>query len=251
MIKRTSTLLFGIAAILTHTSCSTTEQNTENATVTPPPVQVSGAMRNVMWKGELQGTIALDTIQPKEHLYGLGPIEYLAGELLVTDGKIYQSKVLTDSTMKVEEVQQVKAPFFVYGNVPQWYEHSLPDSIQSIKQLEIYLDQVTQNNQRPFAFRLVGEVDSATIHIVNLPEGTKVSSPDEAHQGQVNYQLANEQVEITGFFSTEHKAVFTHHDTYLHMHLITADKTKMGHLDAVKLKGIVKLYLPEQSETNL
>lgn len=42
-------------------------------------VQVVGAMRNVMWKGELQGTIALDTIENKEHLYGLGPVEFLAG----------------------------------------------------------------------------------------------------------------------------------------------------------------------------
>ncbi|MEJ8800408.1 acetolactate decarboxylase [Pontibacter sp. H249] len=249
MINKQVMQLLGLAGILGFISCSTSDQHAETAVATATPVQVTGAMRNVMWKGELQGTIALDTIQPKEHLYGLGPMEYLAGELLVADGKVYQSTVLTDSTMKVEEVQQAKAPFFVYGNVPQWHEQALPDSIQSIKQLENYLDQVTQNSQRPFAFRLKGEIQSATIHIVNLPEGTKVSSPDEAHQGQVNYQLDNEQVEIVGFFSTEHKAVFTHHDTYLHMHLITADKTKMGHLDEVKLRsGVIKLYLPEQSE---
>lgn len=72
-----------------------------------------------------------------------------------------------------------------------------------------------------------------------------VSSPDEAHQGQKNYTLYNEQSEIIGFFSTEHKAIFTHHDTYLHMHLITADRQKMGHLDDVRFKkGTMMLYLP-------
>jgi acetolactate decarboxylase len=43
---------------------------------------VAGAMKNVMWKGQLFGTIDLDTIFNKQHLYGLGPVEYLTGELL-------------------------------------------------------------------------------------------------------------------------------------------------------------------------
>jgi acetolactate decarboxylase len=96
-------------------------------------------------------------------------------------------------------------------------------------------------------FKLIGAVEQATIHIVNLPKGSKVSSPDEAHQGQKNYKLKNEQCEIIGFFSTEHKAIFTHHDTYLHMHLMTTDRQKMGHLDDVFFKkGTLKLYLPTE-----
>ena len=105
-------------------------------------------------------------------------------------------------------------------------------------------NQITKISKRPFIFKLEGIIEKATIHIVNLPKGSKVSSPDDAHQGQINYHLQNEQVEIIGFFSTEHKAILTHHDTFLHMHLITKDKTKMGHLDEVLLKNGIKLYLP-------
>ena len=96
-------------------------------------------------------------------------------------------------------------------------------------------------------FHLAGTVEEATIHIVNLPKGSTVSSPDEAHEGQINVDLSNEQADIVGFFSTEHKAIFTHHDTFLHMHLMTTDKQKMGHLDDVMLKkGTMKLYLPTE-----
>jgi len=70
-----------------------------------------------------------------------------------------------------------------------------------------------------------------------------VSSPAEAHQGQTNYYLNNEEVEIVGFFSTEHQGVFTHHDSFLHMHLITKDKSLMGHLDELELDKVT-LYLP-------
>ena len=43
-------------------------------------------MKNVMWKGELHGNLKLDTISNKTNLYGLGPVEYLAGEILIIDG---------------------------------------------------------------------------------------------------------------------------------------------------------------------
>ena len=96
-------------------------------------------------------------------------------------------------------------------------------------------------------FKLAGTVEQATIHIVNLPKGSKVTSPEEAHKGLTNYHLTNEQSEIIGFFPTEHKAIFTHHDTYLHMHLISTDRKKMGHLDEVLFKkGTMTLYLPTE-----
>lgn len=219
-------------------------------TVTQPAkneVIIVGAMKNVMWKGELSGIINLDTISNKEHLYGLGPVEFLRGEVLIVDGVCYRSSVVTDSTMKVEETFRLKAPFFGYTHIEKWTEQALPDSIQTIQQLEEFLDLQTKNSKRPFMFRLTGVVESASIHIVNLPAGSKVSSPAEAHVGQRNYPVSNERAEIIGFFSTEHKTIFTHHDTFLHMHLITVDRQKMGHLDEMLLtKGTMTLYLPAE-----
>ena len=234
------TILFGLAVLIL-TNCQSTAQKTNNE------VKIVGAMKNVMWKGQLYGNIKLDTISNKQHLYGLGPIEYLTGEILVIDGKSYKSTVLTDATMKVEETYDIKAPFLGYANIEKWTMQNLPDSVQTNQQLETYLDKISKSSKRPFLFKLTGVVETATIHIVNLPKGSTVSSPDEAHKGQTNFPLENEPVEIVGFFSTEHKAIFTHHDTFLHMHLITKDRKKMGHLDPLLLKkGTGKLYLPAE-----
>jgi len=208
-------------------------------------VTIVGAMKNVMWKGELEGTIRFDTISNKRRLYGLGPEGYLTGELLINDGKSYVSRVTSDSTMVVEKTFEVSAPFFVYATVQEWDTISLPKTIKSIKDVETFIDTKTAEYKRPFAYKLSGKVVYAMIHIQNLPEGTKVSSPDEAHQGQVNYTLENETVDIIGFFSTAHKGVFTHHDSFVHMHLITKDEQKMGHLDALEIDEM-KLYLPKK-----
>ncbi|MBN8651508.1 MAG: acetolactate decarboxylase [Cytophagales bacterium] len=208
-------------------------------------VKVVGAMKEVMWKGKLSGTIDLDTLSNKQHLFGLGPVEYLAGEILIIDGKAYRSTVLTDSTMKVEETYAIKAPFFAYANIMNLTQVILPDSIQSAQQLEQFLERTTKKQNRPVLFRFTGEIEQATIHVVNLPKGSTVTSPDEAHQGQRNFVLAHQLVEIVGFFSTAHKGIFTHHDTYLHMHLITSDRQKMGHLDEVRFKkGTIMISHP-------
>jgi acetolactate decarboxylase len=146
--------------------------------------------------------------------------------------------------MIVQKTFDTAAPFFVYANVNDWEIIDLPKEIKNIKDVELLIDQKTKDRKRPFAFKLIGKVESAIIHIQNLPPGTAVSSPAEAHQGQVNYSLGSEEVEIIGFFSTEHQAVFTHHDTYVHLHLMTKDESKMGHLDEVVFDEM-KLYLPK------
>ncbi len=208
-------------------------------------VKIVGMMKDVMWKGKLFGNIDLDTISNKQHLFGLGPVEYLAGEILIVDGKAYKSTVQNDSTMKVVETYSVKAPFFAYANISNWTELLLPDTIQSTQQLEQFLWRTLKNQNLPFLFRYTGEVEHATIHIVNLPKGATVSSPAEAHQEQRSFQVTNQHVDIVGFFSTTHKGIFTHHDSYLHMHLITSDKQKMGHLDEVRFKkGMLKIGHP-------
>ena len=221
------------------------DQKKNNLNETYPDINIVGAMENVMWKGELNGIVNLDTISNKKELYGIGPVSYLTGELLINNGISYVSKVTSDSTMIVEKSYNVSAPFFVYANVNEWHEIELTSEIKTIQDIEKLVDEKTTNSKRPFAFKLSGKVSKAIIHIQNLPKGTKVSSPTEAHQGQTNYELNNESVEIIGFFSTEHKGIFTHHDSNIHLHLITKDESKMGHLDELEIENM-KLYLPKK-----
>lgn len=192
-----------------------------------------GALKNVMWKGELFGTIHLDTIQNKNHLYGIGPLENLSGELMIFDGVSYKATVDGDD-MKVEESFDVRAPFFVYSNVSEWIELKWKKNIDNQHALEKYLVAKTKNKTQPFTFKLSGVISYAKIHLMNLPAGTKVNSPEDAHQHRVYYELENIEVDIIGYFSTMHQQIFTHKDSFIHMHLITKDRKKMGHIDEIK-----------------
>lgn len=222
---------------------STSSENIISNQETYPDVMIVGAMKNVMWKGELGSRIALDTIANKTALYGLGPVSYLTGELLINNGKAYVSSVTADTTMRVAQTFKTTAPFFVYGRVTQWKKIEIPANVKTVEDLEQFIDAKTTTSKRPFVFKVNGKVTNAVIHVQNLPKGTQVTSPDAAHRGQVDYRITNKEVEIIGFFSKVHQGIFTHHDSFLHMHLITKDGGKMGHVDKLDI-GTMKLFLP-------
>ena len=207
-------------------------------------VEHSGAMRNVMWKGELYATLKTDTLPDNRHLYGLGPVEGLKGEILILDGITYVSKIENDGSMKVNQEKQVGAPFFVYGRCDEWKQFPLTPSTVALADLEKLLDSISVTFTKPFLFRLTGQFPSAVIHVVNLPDGIKVTNPEMAHTNQSNFQLEKQEAEIVGFFSKEHSGVFIHHDSFVHCHLITSDKKQMGHLDALVIDpGLTTLWI--------
>lgn len=235
-VQKTELITLGLALIcLTFFSCDKTIPNEAVKTVS--------AMRRVMHSGDLKRKIRFDTMDLTD-TYGIGPVEDMRGEILLLDGVVFVSEVVDETSMKVKEDPETGAPFFVYSRVEAWELKDLPERVKTINHLEKYLDQETKDLPRPFAFKLEGKVKSALIHVQNLPPGTKVSSHEEAHQGQVKYPLTEEEVILLGFFSKKHQGIFTHHDSDVHIHLMTQDISKMGHLDELQMEDMV-LYLPK------
>jgi acetolactate decarboxylase len=233
----------GICCIILVYCCNSHAQRINQVTLAP--VTITGAMKDVMWKGELYGKISLDTIADKEHLYGFGPAENMTGEILIADGRCFEANVVSPVSMKVTETFHLKAPFFARCNIRKWTEQSLPDSVTDLQQLENYLIGISGGIDVPYLFKLGGTITTAAIHVLNMPAGTAVKSPEDTRKGTVVYKIKNEPVAVIGFFSTQHKTIFTHHDTFLHLHLLTNDHKKMGPLDAITFKpGAMKLYLP-------
>ena len=208
---------------------------------------IKGTMRAVMREGKLGPVISTDTLI-QTNLYGFGPMAYLRGELLVLDGKVYEAAVVNKKQMQVKKVGKATAPFFGFAHIASWQQVTIPDSVSDLTTLENYLNQTigtTNPNYNTF-FKLKAKAKEATIHLVNLPKGTKVSSPEQAHKGLVQYPITNQEVEILGFYSQQHQTIFTHHDTNLHLHLITADRKTMGHLETITFEPKqVQLFLPQ------
>ncbi len=194
------------------------------------PVIPTGAMRNTMFNGQLEGLIQLDSIA-KPGTYGIGPLAYLRGEVLLLDGIVFVSAVEKEQGMQVVQRTEVRAPFFVHQHVAEWTPVALPDSVVDLPTLDAYLTVRFADIGRPFAFLIHGIIASVDVHIVDVPMGSEVNGPDDAHRHNKAYHSEGRAMDIIGFFSTKHKAVFTHHDTNIHVHAITTERDWMGHVE--------------------
>ena len=189
-------------------------------------------MRNVMWLGDLEGKISTDSLNSNT-AYGLGPIEYLKGEILLFEGQTYISKVIDSLQHKVEQTESSRAPFFVYSTASDLREINIPQDDFTLKSTENLIDSLYNDYENPLLIRIDGMFDAITVHSVNLAEGSTVSSPDQAHQGLTKYDYENVSGSLIGFFSRKHKAVFTHHDGFFHAHFISDQRNILGHVDAI------------------
>jgi len=195
-------------------------------------IEIVGQMRDVMWKGDLTGKISTDSLS-YSNTYGLGPIEYLRGEVLLFEGQTFISEVIDSVTHQVTKTKSIKAPFFVYSKESNLNTISVAPSELSLQSTEELIDSLYSDYDKPLLVRIDGLFQEITIHSVNLPKGSAVASPDEAHQGLTKYNYKNLSGSIIAFFSRKHKAIFTHHDSFLHAHFISDDRNVMGHVDSV------------------
>ena len=215
-----------------------------------PIVKSVGSLENVMRRGALNATIDLDTVTARTNLFALGPVEGLRGELMVWDGVSYVSEVEGQGLNKVKRSYQVGAPFLVYCNVKNWKEFILKNTINNLGELQDEIQNLAKSNgfdlQTAFPFKISGLINEAEYHVILKDPEIKEHSHEIHKKSKVFYPISGKNADILGFYSQNHAGVFTHHDSFIHAHIITADRNKMGHLDGISINsGDVRVYLPD------
>lgn len=242
MLKYFILLLFTISI----SSCKT-----ENKESTNFKVEYNGALKNMMHKGDISSKVELKNFENIEHFYALGATENLKGEIQIFDGKPYNTMVI-DSTLTFDNSFDKKATLLVYASINKWKSFKIPENIVTYKELELYINQTAKDNQikvdEPFPFLLEGKPKYIDWHVINWKDGDTEHSHEKHISSGLNGRLNNKQVEMLGFYSDSHHAIFTHHTTNMHIHFKTVDNKLAGHVDGLKLEKGMILKLPNIQE---
>ncbi len=210
-------------------------------------VKHSGALRTIM-SGNIQAVISLDSLSNKKNLYALGAVDNLKGEIQIFNSKPSNSFVI-DGSLKIKDSYNLKAALLVYAEVEAWDSFQIEKS-KTKSELEEKIFKMAKSNginlEKPFPFLLEGNVASLDWHVINWNEGDTIHNHKKHKASGLNGTLRNTDVEILGFYSTKHKAVFTHHTTNMHMHFKTDDTATTGHVDDLLLNETITLKLPKQ-----
>ena len=211
-------------------------------------VEYKGALKNMMRKGDISAKVNLITFENTKNLYALGAIENLKGEIQIFDSKPFNTIVI-DSTLTFDNSFNKKATLLVYASVRKWKSIEIPNSVVTYEQLESYLEQSAKENNininEPFPFLIEGIIKSFDWHVINWKDGDTEHSHEKHKRSGPHGKIKDRQVEMLGFYSNSHHAIFTHHTTNMHIHVKTVDNKIAGHVDGLTLEKGMVLKLPD------
>ena len=210
-------------------------------------VEHYGALKNFMHKNDLSAKVSLSDFEGLEHTYALGALENLQGEILILNQEAYISTI-KDNQCIIDTTFQQKASLLVSAQVKKWESIPLKGRLNKAK-LEKEIEHAAQKAgldiEMPFPFRLEGTVERLQWHVIQWDLSDSVHTHQKHVESGINGEINQQDVEILGFYSKHHHAVFTHHSTNMHLHFITDDVKLAGHVDDITMKAKVTLFLPE------
>ena len=168
------------------------------------------------------------------HLYGLGPLEGVLGEVSIFGGvpsiaRVDRGAVVTTQTW------DARACFLVWAQVPVWLERAASAPIDDLAPAVLARAcEAGLAPDRPLPFRIRGVADTATYHVLDKRDGLP-HTPERHEEAKVRLTLAGAAVEVVGFHSRGHRGVFTPREADVHAHFRTADGRISGHLEAIRL----------------
>ena len=225
---RATMLLGAVAALAIASSCRST------ATGGPeiPRVDHLGSITEMLESGSTEGKFALAPLLGLKHLYAIGPLDGMRGELLVWDGTSFVARVAGD-TVAITTERDVKALFLVWSSVREWREVKVPDEARPLSAFEPWLGQAASRlglpDDRPFAFRVVGAVERAELHVLDHAPGAPLTTASH-EAAKKPFSVRQAPVQMLGFHSRNARGIYTPRDSNVHVHLRTTVGSTMGHV---------------------
>jgi acetolactate decarboxylase len=212
-------------------------------------------MRKIRQDKQVDASILIDTIKAK-NLYALGPVENLRGEIIVWNNNAFVAALTEDKQPYVQKnVKDLKAIFLVYADVEQWDTILLRQTqINSMSDLETFISRAAykQNidTSLAFPFQIYARAISGHGHIMFKDTSEKQITPQVLEKARTENLFSDQYIQMLGFYSQHHQSIFTHHDTYLHIHYRLRNKYQAGHLEQLKLDPNypIKLLFPKKDK---
>jgi len=219
----------------------------------PSQPQVWGSLRGMMQQGITDAGITLQDAMSGSHMWGLGAVQDLNGEITVMDSIVFLAHPISGQEAAVYQSSpsaDTRVALLVLAEVEAWNSYPIDRDINSQAHLEAWVaakaEQIGWSAQRVLPFRVIGKTSHLQLHVI---DGERLEDAGNSHQDHLATAIErvwkNTETELFGFRSLHHKTVFTHHDTTIHVHGVTADNSS-GHLDEVSFKaGACQLLLPQ------
>lgn len=193
-----------------------------------------GAQHAAVHDGDVESKIRVDELAREPHLFALGPVEGLHGEIIVVDGRGTIATV-ESGAFRTRDGLDVGAAFLVWTHAERWNREPLPEGTRTLDDVEKFLARVNEGaGAAPIAFRIEGRVKHLRFHVLRPPEHG-VRNAEDHEKSKVRGSIADRTVRMVGFYSGQHRGVFTPGTSDVHVHFVTEDGAFAGHVEEFEL----------------
>jgi acetolactate decarboxylase len=216
-----------------------------------PDVKFAGELRKIMLDADLSTKIRLDTI-PRQNLFAIGVVDSLQGEICIINGKSLVSSI-KDTYIKTDTSMNHGASMLVYTYVKNWKVVTIEQDVNGLEELELLVKRLASENgidaTRPFPFMAKTWIKNMSYQVIDWQSGV-------IHTSDTHSQFAHElwhsasTVMLAGFYSENHKGIYTSYDSKINVHAITSDPMTAGHLETIETFGKIAIYLPDNNSTS-
>lgn len=192
------------------------------------------SLLNGLMQGDYDGSVTVGELL-KHGDTGLGTFDQLDGEMIVINGEVFKAK--SDGTVE-KQPDDVKIPFSAVGFMDSDYTIDGLDGVQNIEELKKILDKaVNEQGKDKNAFYIIkidGEFDLA--HVRSVPKQEKPYRPlNEVSDEQKEYEYNNVKGTIVALYCPDY--VQGINMPGWHLHFITDERDKGGHMLDAKIKS--------------
>jgi acetolactate decarboxylase len=97
----------------------------------------------------------------------------------------------------------------------------------------------------PLTFLVRAPAADVTFHVLDKRDGLPHTAVLH-DRAKVRFQLAQEAVDVLGFYSQRHRGIFTPKDSDLHMHVRTLDGRASGHVERIAVAAGAVIAVPRK-----
>lgn len=205
-----------------------------------------GSMKEVSEDGGA-AKVNLAELKTTKHLYALGPLAKLRGEIVVWDSQPYEARAHAGN-IQVKSDWNESAALLVWSSVPKWRKTRVPPSVMSRKGLESWLHSMSGALQSPlqsqYPFLLRGKFLHINWHIINVKDDGSPLSAEKLVSQQYHGDAANVRADILGFYSPDHQGIFIPEGQRTHLH-VKVGSALVAHVDDFEpAESGLFLYVP-------
>lgn len=223
----------------------------------PAPLIRYGGMHEALAKGEHQARVRVAELLEQEHLFAVGALEGLAGEITILDSVVYATTLTDEDQPLALDGAQAAATMLVGQAVPHWTRLPIADGVAPDRFDDTVRDAANGQGldvSTPFLFVIEGMLTDVRLHVIHgaCPVHARMNKLELAAERRP-YELEIETLRgtVVGVYATDAVGKLTHPATSTHAHLIYVDEKTgeqiTGHLERVGVAPGASLSVPSIS----